>query len=155
MLLLFALGSVFMVSAFTFWFSIQICLRSVQYKRSHSIGLRVFFVRKTGACRRFSPLCPANGSFDPVTDLCKRRKCCRCLGVTFEFREICLDESDALGGAKGRFRFRKSKNNKVFQTFSLMSVAFVVSSQCESCQSMCSDDVDFFCLTLGDYSFEF
>ena len=49
----------------------------------------------------------------------------------------------------------KSKNNKVSQTFSLMSVAFVVTSQCGSCQSMCSDDVDFFCLTLGDYSFEF
>ena len=43
----------------------------------------------------------------------------------------------------------KSMNNKVFQTFCLMSVAFVVMSQCGSCQSMCSDDVDNFLLDVG------
>ena len=55
----------------------------------------------------------------------------------------------AIGGEGKIQTQKKSMNNKVFQTFCLMSVAFVVMSQCGSCQSMCSDDVDNFLLDVG------
>lgn len=131
---------------------LRICWWSVQYKRSHLIGLRVFFVTKAGACRHFSPLCSANGPLAPVTKLRKRRNCCHCLGVkTLEFREICLDGCDRRSrfvksvwwsefpsltvwsvcvgvgrlGAKGRFRLRKKHEQQ--------SVPNILSDVCRFC----------------------